>query len=71
MVSMRILILPRISDWMNQLQDISAAEHGNLFVTMNPPFEPEESKVIARHQYDHAVVDVQVCLDSSRYLVLN
>lgn len=47
-------------DWVNLLQSIPTAEHGHLFVTMNPPFEPEESKVIARHKYDHAVVDVHV-----------
>lgn len=46
---------------MNALQSIPTADHGSLFVTMNPPFEPDESKVIARHKYDHAVVDVEVC----------
>ncbi|KAI0793081.1 FAD/NAD(P)-binding domain-containing protein [Irpex lacteus] len=51
-----ILLLPV---WMNQLQSISTEDHGHLFVTMNPPFEPDESKVISRHQYDHAVVDVK------------
>lgn len=54
------------SVWMNQLQSISTEDHGHLFVTMNPPFEPDESKVISRHQYDHAVVDVKVRARDSR-----
>ncbi|KAI0698148.1 FAD/NAD(P)-binding domain-containing protein [Cytidiella melzeri] len=45
--------------WMNLLQSIPTEEHGHLFVTMNPPYEPEPSKVISRHQYDHAIVDVK------------
>ena len=52
---------------MNQLQNLPVAEHGNLFVTMNPPFEPDERRVIARHEYDHAVVDIKVRIALNQY----
>ena len=53
---------------MNQLQSISTEEHGHLFVTMNPPYEPDESKVISRHQYDHTIVDVKVRAPGVSYM---
>lgn len=56
---------------MNQLQSLPSEEYGNLFVTMNPPFEPEESKVISRIQYDHALVDVKVRLWSIVFCYLS
>ena len=45
---------------MNELQHISEAEHGPIFVTLNPPFEPDANKVAGRYKYDHPIIDAQV-----------
>ncbi len=45
---------------MNDLQHISEKEHGPIFVTLNPPFEPDADKVAGRYQYDHPVLDATV-----------
>ena len=47
-------------DWMNDLQHISRKQYGDVFVTLNPPFEPEESSVIGRWRYDHPVLNTEV-----------
>ncbi|KAI8831157.1 hypothetical protein BJ741DRAFT_552596 [Chytriomyces cf. hyalinus JEL632] len=40
--------------WMDNLQPhIDPRKFGNVFVTMNPLFEPEASKVVAEYEYTH------------------
>ncbi len=44
-----------VTYWMNLLQGINPKKP--LFVSLNPPFEPETSKVFARFSYDHPQYD--------------
>ncbi|RKP24319.1 hypothetical protein SYNPS1DRAFT_29913, partial [Syncephalis pseudoplumigaleata] len=41
--------------WMNRLQNIDPAKHGQIFVTVNPPFEPRKETVFGEWDYDHPV----------------
>ncbi|KAL4249069.1 Zeta Carotene Desaturase and Related Oxidoreductase [Abortiporus biennis] len=43
--------------WMNELQHISEKEHGPIFVTLNPPFQPDPEKTFGKYQYDHPIID--------------
>ncbi|THG98806.1 hypothetical protein EW026_g3439 [Hermanssonia centrifuga] len=52
--------------WMNDLQHISEKEHGPIFVTLNPPFEPDADKVAGRYQYDHPVLDATAITAQSK-----
>ncbi|PCH40211.1 amine oxidase [Wolfiporia cocos MD-104 SS10] len=45
--------------WMNDLQHISERKHGPVFVTLNPPSEPDPARVVSRHRYDHPVLDAK------------
>ena len=45
---------------MNDLQHLSEARYGPVFVTLNPPFEPDLAKVSGRWKYDHPVLDAKV-----------
>jgi len=45
---------------MNDLQHISETKYGPVLVTLNPPFEPDPSKVVGRWRYDHPVLDAKV-----------
>lgn len=51
---------------MNDLQSIPYNKYGAVLVTLNPPFEPEASKVAGRYKYDHPVLDAQAILLQSR-----
>ncbi|KAH7915478.1 hypothetical protein BJ138DRAFT_1141850 [Hygrophoropsis aurantiaca] len=42
---------------MNDLQHLSEDAYGPVLVTLNPPTEPDESKVTARFSYDHPILD--------------
>ncbi|WRT66575.1 uncharacterized protein IL334_003534 [Kwoniella shivajii] len=41
---------------MNILQHLPESKHGLVLVTLNPPFPPDESKVIGRWSYDHPMM---------------
>jgi len=47
---------------MNDLQHLPEARHGPVFVTLNPPFEPDIAKISGRWKYDHPVLDAKVCV---------
>ncbi|WWC69966.1 uncharacterized protein I206_103910 [Kwoniella pini CBS 10737] len=54
---------------MNILQHIPEDKHGLVLVTLNPPFPPDESKVVGRYHYEHPMmtresVDAQSLLPS-------
>lgn len=44
---------------MNDLQHLSEARYGPVFVTLNPPFEPDPAKISGRWKYDHPVLDTK------------
>lgn len=56
---------------MNDLQHISEAQHGPVFVTLNPPFEPDAAKINGRWKYDHPVLDTKVCYFHSTQLIID
>ncbi|WVR06843.1 hypothetical protein IAU60_003879 [Kwoniella sp. DSM 27419] len=41
---------------MNILQHLPESKHGLVLVTLNPPFPVDESKVVARFQYEHPMM---------------
>ena len=47
---------PSSSDWMNDLQRLSADKHGHLFATLNPLSPPAASRVLGRYSYSHPVL---------------
>jgi predicted NAD/FAD-binding protein len=47
---------PSSSDWMNDLQRLSADKHGHLFATLNPLSPPSASRVLGRYSYSHPVL---------------
>lgn len=47
-------------DWMNELQHLPEKDYGQIFVTLNPPYEPDPKSVSARFEYDHPVIDTRV-----------
>jgi len=48
-------------DWLNLIQHLSVAKHGQIFLTLNPPFEPDPDLVFKEFLYDHPVLDANVC----------
>lgn len=44
---------------MNILQHLPESKHGLVLVTLNPPFPPDPSKVVATFQYDHPMMTNQ------------
>ncbi|KAI8051213.1 hypothetical protein BDF22DRAFT_692581 [Syncephalis plumigaleata] len=44
--------------WMNRLQNIDPAKHGQIFVTVNPPYEPRKGTVFGEWDYDHPVYTI-------------
>jgi len=44
---------------MNDLQHVSEKLHGPVFVTLNPPFDPDPACVVGRFEYDHPVLGAQ------------
>ncbi|KAH9841479.1 uncharacterized protein C8Q71DRAFT_331646 [Rhodofomes roseus] len=45
--------------WMNALQHIPERDYGPLCVTLNPPFEPDPSRVIGEYHYEHPVLNAK------------
>jgi len=43
--------------WLNQIQHLSVEKHGQIFLTLNPPFEPDPQLVFREFVYDHPVLD--------------
>jgi hypothetical protein len=60
-----------MTDCMNVLQHIGEKRHGPVLVTLNAPFEPEESKMFGKYRYDHPILDAKVIIDfpSSRHFL--
>jgi len=54
-----------VSYWLNQLQSLPFAQP--VVVTLNPSMPPEASKVLARFEYDHPIMD-QPAIDAQRAL---
>ena len=54
-----------VTYWMNRLQAIDTSKP--LFVSLNPPFAPDPSKVFGRYSYDHPQYD-RAALDAQRKL---
>ncbi|KAI0250983.1 hypothetical protein BJV78DRAFT_516909 [Lactifluus subvellereus] len=44
------------SDWMNDLQSLSADKHGHLFATLNPLSPPSPARTLGRYAYSHPVL---------------
>lgn len=42
-----------ITYWLNRLQNFSAEDHGDVFVTLNPPHAPAEGSVLRVMRYAH------------------
>lgn len=55
-----LIILWMVIDSMNHLQHIPESKYGPVLVTLNPPFEPEASKVAGRWTYEHPIVSREV-----------
>ena len=53
------------TDYMNDLQHLSEEKYGPIFVTLNPPFEPNPDTVVGRYKYEHPVIDSEVRLFST------
>jgi predicted NAD/FAD-binding protein len=51
---------------MNSLQSLSEKRHGPVLVTLNPPFEVDEDKVVGRYKYDHPMYSRAVSHSSCR-----
>lgn len=49
-------------DWLNQIQHLPVEKHGQIFLTLNPPFEPDSKLVFRDFVYDHPVLDVNVII---------
>lgn len=47
-------------DWLNYIQHLSVEKHGQIFLTLNPPFEPDPGLVFKEFVYDHPVLDSNV-----------
>ena len=47
-------------DWLNLIQHLSVEKHGQIFLTLNPPFEPDPKLVVKEFLYDHPVLDANV-----------
>ena len=45
---------------MNRLQNIDPAKHGQIFVTMNPLFEPDADKMVEEYSYTHPLYNQEV-----------
>ncbi|KAI9593421.1 hypothetical protein BDF19DRAFT_448695 [Syncephalis fuscata] len=45
--------------WMNRLQSLDPAKHGQIFVTVNPPHEPREGTVSGEWDYEHPVYTIE------------
>lgn len=54
------LILHRSTYDMNQLQSLPESRHGSIFLTLNPPFDVDPSKVVGRYQYEHPMYSAKV-----------
>jgi len=50
------------SDWLNSIQHLSVEKHGQIFLTLNPPFEPNPELVFKEFVYDHPVLDANANL---------
>ena len=48
---------PSVTYWMNRLQRLPTRT--NLFVTLNPPFEPHAAHILARMSYEHPILDAE------------
>jgi predicted NAD/FAD-binding protein len=46
-----------VTFWMNELQHLPEKNHGLVFATLNPPFEPSPKTVFGRFKYEHPVID--------------
>ncbi|KAH9924661.1 FAD/NAD(P)-binding domain-containing protein [Epithele typhae] len=42
--------------WMNELQHLPTKDHGDVLVTLNPPFEPDPALTFGRYKYDHPIL---------------
>jgi hypothetical protein len=49
-----------LPDWLNYIQQLSVEKHGQIFLTLNPPFEPDPKLVFKEFVYDHPVLDANV-----------
>ncbi|KAH9949861.1 FAD/NAD(P)-binding domain-containing protein [Amylocystis lapponica] len=58
-VSVYVSSLSQTSHWMNALQHLSMDAHGPVFVTLNPPIEPDSARVVGRYKYEHPVLDTK------------
>ena len=47
-------------DWLNYIQNLPVEKHGQIFLTLNPPFEPDPKLVFREFVYDHPVLDASV-----------
>ena len=47
-------------DWLNLIQHLPVEKHGQIFLTLNPPFEPDPKLVFREFVYDHPVLDANV-----------
>jgi predicted NAD/FAD-binding protein len=43
--------------WLNYIQNLPVEKHGQIFLTLNPPFEPDSNLVFREFVYDHPVLD--------------
>jgi len=43
--------------WLNQIQHLPVEKHGQIFLTLNPPFKPDPELVFREFAYDHPVLD--------------
>ena len=57
-------------DWLNYIQHLSVRKHGQIFLTLNPPFEPDPKLVFKEFVYDHPVLDANVNTPSTRLVTL-
>ena len=56
-------------DWLNLIQHLPAEKHGHIFMTLNPPSEPDPKLVFKEFVYDHPVLDANVNIRSPHSVI--
>lgn len=49
-------------DWLNHIQHLSVEKHGQIFLTLNPPFPPDPKLKFREFEYHHPVLDANVSI---------
>ena len=56
---------------MNDIQSLPPQKHGQLFVTLNPPFPPSPTSVLGRYAFSHPVLSADSVRAQRKLALLN